>query len=284
MLNTLAVVLLVATSSVSEGTKAPARFQWVKGHVFTYRVEQFTQVVQTEGSRVNRMSNQLQLTKVWKVIDVDGRGNATVQLSLKTMRLENKTPDGETLVFDSEKLEKSEPGLKKQLSSYVGKPLAVLRVSNVGRVLAVKESHFGPASRFQTELPFVCELATEAIAVGSKWTRDYNIVLEPPQGTGEKFGAVQSYTCKTFAQGVAEITVTTQVKDLPKAMRDQIPLLQAKPKGTVRFDVKNGRFVGAQLNVHEELKSGKGEDLQTYQFQSTYREKLVSHVASEQKK
>src|SRR5207249_4975021 len=98
---------------------------------------------------------KLNLTKRWQVLDVDAAGVATLQLALASLRLETTTPSGGVLLFDSQDADKSDPHMREQLGRFVGQPLALLRMDSQGKVVEVKESKHGPASRFETEPPFV---------------------------------------------------------------------------------------------------------------------------------
>src|SRR5206468_11858884 len=148
-------VLLLAAAATTPAQTAPGRLHWQAGQVLTYRVEQVTTASDVVGDSRAETKTRLNLIKRWQVISVDAAGAATLQLSLAMLRLETNTPGGETLLFDSASPDKNTPELRQQLSGYVGKALALLRVDNQGRVLEVKESKFGPASRYENELPFV---------------------------------------------------------------------------------------------------------------------------------
>jgi hypothetical protein len=98
--------------------------------------------------------------------------------------------------------------------------------------------------------------------------------LEPPQGTGEKFDAVQRYTCKAVAGNVATITLSTTLKTMPDSLLDRVPLLQLQPDGEIVFDAQNGFMRSARLLIDKELKNHQGEGT-NYHFQRTYAEEYV---------
>src|SRR5581483_4551582 len=131
--------------------QAPAaRFRWQTGQVLTYRVEQNTQAAETVGSDKVETKTKLTLVKRWQVQAVDANGVATLQLSLAALRIETTPPNGEA-------------------------PLSVLRIDPRGRVVEVKESKFGPASRYENEPPFVLTLPEGALQPGQKWERAYKM-------------------------------------------------------------------------------------------------------------
>jgi hypothetical protein len=254
-------------------TSAP-RFHWQSGQVLIYHVEQITSAAEAVGDNKVQTKTKLNLIKRWQVKSVDNAGVATLEMSLTLLRIENTRPDGDPLLFDSANPEKSNPEMSKELSKYVDKPLAVLRIDSQGKVLEVKESKFGPASRFENELPFVLTLPDSGPKERQAWERAYNLTLAPPQGAGEKYSATQKYLCKSVSTDAATVTMTTAIKDLPEALPDQIPLLQLQPQGEIVFDLKKGIMRSARLTIDKELKGHQGEG-SSYRFQSLYTEEYA---------
>jgi hypothetical protein len=274
LLGTIAALLLVATASAQQ---TPGwRFRWQQGQVLTYAVEQSMNAAETQGGKTNESKTKLNLTKRWQVLAIDAQGVATLQLAVTAMRMETTSPGGEVLVFDSANLDKSDPQLKEQMSKYVGQPLAVLRVDGFGQVQEVKESKYGSASKYQNELPFALVLPQTAPAPGQGWQRPYQVILDPPQGAGEKYDAVQKCVCKTIDGTKATITVSNTVIKLPAAAADQAPLLQLQPQGEVVFDTQAGRLASVSFKIDKELKNHQGEG-SSYRFQSSYSEQLVAN-------
>lgn len=271
----VALAMFGAASAWCRAQPVVARYQWKKGMALSYKAEQFTQVHEAIGDSRRSSSNQLELIKRWTVTDVDAQGVATLQLSLDKLRMETTTASGEKLLFDSSKPLESNEQLREQMSRFVNTPLAVIQLSPQGKLAGVKESKFGPKTRYESEHPFVCELPTAAIKPLASWKRAYQITLAPPQGTGEKYDAEQHYTCQTIANGKASIRVTTTIKEMPKAALDQIPLIQLQPTGDIVFDINKGHMIKAHLSTKKEIKGHQGEGSH-YQYQSIYREELVS--------
>ena len=271
--------ILFALAGASAVTPAlPAQtpskmFRWETGQLLTYRVEHTTSAAETVSGTKNETKTKLNLTKRWYVAAVDPAGVATIQLSLAALRLETTTPSGGILFFDSSDPEKSDPQMSGQLKKYVGDVLATLRVDGQGKVIEVKESKHGPASRFESEPPFVLVFPDAALTEGMNWSRSYKITIEPPQDTGEKYDAVQECICKSFAQGSATFALTTTLKTQPESVLDRVPLLQLQPEGEVTFDVQSGRLQSAILRVDKELTGHQGEG-SSYHFVSTYKEEI----------
>jgi hypothetical protein len=265
----LAAFAGLVLSSAAVGQEAAWRFKLTPGQVLKYRVEQNIAASEVVDGKKVATTSKTTSVKSWRVVDVDAAGVATLQLSLLSLRLERTTPAGESLVFDSSDPQKSHPQLREQLSKYVGQPLAVLRVDATGKLVEVKESKYGPASHYESELPFSITLPGSAVQAGQAWERNYSITLEPPQGTGEKYEATQKYTCQAIRGTMATVAMTTAVKNLPASLLDQVPLLNMQPTGGALFNTEAGRVEKAVLRVEKELKGHQGEG-SSYKFQSTW--------------
>jgi hypothetical protein len=271
---TLTAGLLVAGTASAQS--AGWQFRWQTGQALTYRVQQVISVTEVVKDGKEETNQKLNLTKRWQVLNVDAAGVATVQKTVVALRIEKTTSKGEVLLFDSGNLDRSNPQMRQQLSPFVGQPLEVLRVDGKGQVVEVKESKFGPASRFEAELPFALMLPGGAPTAGQTWERTYAITLEAPQGVGEKYSSTQKYTCTALDKGLAKVALTTILLAPPEAPGDRIPLLPLMPEGEVVFDTQAGRLQSATLQISQELKEYQGEG-STYIFKSSYSEEYVGN-------
>lgn len=262
--------LALVPAAVAQPAPPPAQFRWQAGQVLTYRVEQTTTAIDTSGGTTAETVMKLNLVKRWQVLAVDATGAATLQLSLTALRTEVRKPDGESMVFDSATPDPKNP----EMAQYVGPPFAVLRLDALGRLLEVRESKFGPASRFESDLPFKLTLPGTALAPGQSWERSYAIKAEPPQGAGESYAAAQQFTVKSAADSRAVVGLTTTLKTQPEAVAERIPLLALQPEGEVIFDVTTGRMRSAKLRVEKEVADHNGAGSK-YRFVSTYSEEAV---------
>jgi hypothetical protein len=271
---TVTAIVALTLAQAAAGQTPAWRFRWQPGQVLTYRADQVTTAAEVLEGKRTESTTKMRVTKRWQVLAVDAQGVATVQKVVVALRLETTTPGGETLFFDSAEPDKSNAEMREQLGKFVGQPLEVLRVDGQGRVVEVKESKHGAASRFESDLPFVLALPDAAPQAGQGWQRTYHITLEPPQGTGEKYEAAQHYTVKAVNGALATVGLTTALKTMPDSLLDRVPLLQMQPEGDVVFDVQNGLLRSARLRVDKDLVGHQGEG-SSYKFQSVYTEEYV---------
>jgi hypothetical protein len=252
----------------------PARFKWETGQELTYRVDQTTSVSDITEKKSVETSTKLTLTKHWQVLSVDDRGVATLQMSLLALRMETKKPDGDTVIFDSTDADPANSKLNKDLLQFVGPPIATLKMDSQGRLIEVKESKFGPASRYTSDLPFKIVLPDVGVSEGKSWHRDYQIKLEPPQGASETFDAVQKYTCKAATVTLLVVGMSTTIKNRPESPTDQIPLIPMQAEGRISFSLADGRMKKAELTMAREITGHRG-DGSKYIYRSTYVEELI---------
>lgn len=261
-------VLVVASLAAGQ---AP-RFRWQTGQVLVYRTDHNTAASYVMGENTSETKTRVQSLKRWQVMGVDAAGTATLQMSIQALIFEMLRPDGKTEAFDSAHPENSPEDVRKQFA-YVGQPLLLLGVDGQGKVIEVKQAQaeHGSMAKFESEPPFKLILPAEALRPDLAWERAYPITLEPPQGAGEKYDAVQRYQCKGIADGVATVALTTELKNSPAAAEDQIPLWQMQPQGEITFDARNGRLLKATLRIDKEAKIEGGNT----HFQSVYTEQYA---------
>jgi hypothetical protein len=269
-----ALAVLVAASMAQ--AQAPARLRWQAGQVLVYRAEHNTYASETVGDGKSETKSRLVVAKRWQVLGVDPAGVATLQFSLTGLQSEITRPNGEVLRYDSANPDKSTPALSEQCKQYVGVPLAVIRVDAQGKVLEVKEARpgFGSPAKYENDPPFKVWLPAGAVAAGASWERPYQLTLEPPMGTGEKYAATQHFTCKAIQGGLATLAMTTEVKAPPAAAADQVPIWQNQPDGEIVFDLNAGRMQSAVLQINKEAKGQQGENSSTV-FHSNYKEEYI---------
>jgi hypothetical protein len=261
------LLLLVAGSASAQ----EPRWRWTQGQVFTSQVEHVSKITNATTARTVTMQNQIKAVRRWQVLAVEPGGVATLQLSLASLNMQTTTPGGDVLTFDSSNPMAAPAQLREQMAKYVGGPLATLRVDGTGKVLEVKESKGGPVSRYENELPFHVLLPVQVPVVNQGWERSYQITVEPPQGTGEKFEAIQRYTCKAINDKELVIAYKTELQNPPAAKADSIPLLNFQPEGEATFDRTTGRMKSATHSTIRELKDHEGPG-SSYRFESRYRE------------
>ena len=179
-------ILIIAAALAFAGpgfAQVPYQFRWQKGQTLTYKIQHVTSVVETLEKNINTVSSHLDLINRWHVTEVDAKGVATLTLTLVSLRNEQKLASGDTLLFDSQNLEKSTPKLREQMQKYIGQIVTVVRLDGYGRVLEVKQ---GSVATLDAEPPFRVVFPAAKAEVGQACAGPSTCVLDPPYGHRRK--------------------------------------------------------------------------------------------------
>jgi hypothetical protein len=274
----LVVVLCVGPAAADQ----PLRFKWQQSQTLTYGVQQTTTISETtleDGTNkpvASATVTKLALTRKWEVKAVDAGGAATLEMAITAFRQEILRPgapdkDGKPTV-NSTVIDSATPEGQEQTAAFLNKPIVTVKLDGQGRLLEAKAAG-GSADRLHVELPFRLVLPDQAPAAGNTWERPFTIKLDPPQGTGEKYEAVQTYTLKGEAQGVCTVAVATTLKAAPKDPAELTPLLPTLWEGEVFFHKESGRYAGARLAVKKEVANHQGEGTK-FVYETTYTEEM----------
>lgn len=276
LFTTLALMTSIFFVSTTSFAQAPTGlFKWQKGQQLTYKVEHSTVATEIIADSKSEFKNLLELTKRWVVEDVTAEGVATLTLVVESIKMKSTNPKGDELTYDSANPKDSTPQLKDQLEKYIGTKIATIVMDTQGRVRSVKESNFGAASKYEVELPFAVVVPAEEIKKGLAWQRNFNITMDPPQGTGEKYESSQKYECNAIESGKIKLKVTTELKKAPENIADQLPLLPFLVEGDVTLDPQKGLMLDSILKVDKTLKGHQGEN-SSYRMYSLFKETLIS--------
>jgi hypothetical protein len=260
---------------VAQPANPALRFKWQQNQVLTYKVLQRTVVRETildekTGKPVTtEAGTNLVSTKKWGVKEIDSTGVATLEMTITEMKNEIRRPDGSDVILDS-----SNPNDAKGMAAYLNVPILTIRVDQQGRVVEVKESKTGSASRLQAELPFRMTLPDAAPVAGQSWDRTFALKLDPPHGTGENYEFAQKFTCTEVKNGLTVASVATTLKAPPKALSERVPLVPMLWTGEVYFNNADGKYHAARLKVKAELPNYQGEGTK-FEFESSYAEDIV---------
>jgi hypothetical protein len=112
--------------------------------------------------------------------------------------------------------------------------------------------------------------------MAQSWSRPFRVIMDPPLGEGERYNAEQSFQVRSMPGGLATISFTTAIKDLPRDPMARLPLLQFQPQGEAVFDPKLGLIVSARYASTGVVEGHQGEGSR-YEFTSEYSEQLVAH-------
>jgi hypothetical protein len=275
----LALVAL-ALAPPTASAQIPFSFKFKEGTPLIYQTNHVTKVDVVTSKDSNSTVASVKQRKKWEVKKVDSLGVATLELSIEALAIEQTTPTGESIKFDSNNLAGSDAKLAEQLQNIVGRPIMQVSLDTDGTVKAFK--HLTQRDDVLRELPFQVTVPADRLpTVGTNWRRDFPITIEPPLASPPRtLRGVQN--CKVVESNSNKLVIQVENKlvDEVKEAKLMVPVVQFLPKGTVVLDPKSGKMISASMKTEEVVDQFEGEGSK-YTFSSTYTEELVDAVVEQ---
>lgn len=263
------------------GEKAPAgtktyelKYKFQPGETLRWEVEHRAKVRSTIQGTTQTADTLSLSVKVWKIDAVDEQGNATLVHSVESVDMRQKF-DGRQEVRYNSQTDKTPPAGFDGVAKAVGVPLATLTLDPHGKVTQRQEK-FVQATPMQENVTL--PLPEKAVAVGERWYMPADITVTLQQGGSKKIKARQRFRLEEVKDGVAAITIETQVLTPVNDPALEAQLLQSKANGTVRFDLDLGRVVGQESEVDEQVQGFQGPGSSMH-YVTRLTEKLLPEAA-----
>lgn len=244
-----------AEPAAEEG-KHLLRYKFRRGETLRWEVEQRSQIRTSIQGTTQTAETVSTSVKVWKVDEVDAKGQAKFTYSVEHVKMRQKFDGRQALEYDSDVDKEPPPGFE-EVAKAVDVPLSVVTLDGQGKTVAREEKlqQSTPAPELIT-LP----LPEEAVAIGGEWTKPFDVTATLRGGEVKKIKARQHYTLLSVSGDVATIRLETQiispVRDNPEI---EAQIAQSKVNGEIRFAIDEGRIVSQQTDVDERVNGFQGE-------------------------
>jgi hypothetical protein len=257
---------LVAISAFGDESSAPKPPEGPK-HTLQYKFKP-GEIVRTKVLQQVRLdatiqgSNQVAETvsgsvKVWKILGVDASGLTTFEHSVENVEMRRKLTGRQEVTYNSQ-TDKTPPPDFEQVAKSIGVPLTEVVVDRTGKITKRTEKRSGAQSDSQSQM--LVPLPAEPVAVGESWNEPTDVVVSLEGGEKKVIKTRQHYTLEKVASGVATISVATQILTPIHDPKVQSQLVQRLTKGTIRFDIDNGRVLSQQVDLDERVLGFQGND------------------------
>src|SRR5262245_57793058 len=124
-------------------TPVTLQYKFTAGQVLRYDGSQVINVESTVSGTKQNFTSNTSSRREWKVLEVDGNGNATLAMTIAYIRVEATTPDGKKVAFDTQQKDSQHP-----FASVVGRPIVQVKLSPSGQVLGIQETESKAAGQF----------------------------------------------------------------------------------------------------------------------------------------
>ncbi|MDR1384843.1 MAG: hypothetical protein LBJ67_13495 [Planctomycetaceae bacterium] len=230
------------------GEKYLLRYKFHVGDMLKWHVTSQINMLTTKSGEREFTETYSGSTKVWKVLEVDADGTATLEYSISDANLKNKASlEAEEKTYNSKADEKPLPEFH-DVAEALGKPLAVFTINGRGEMLKkVRKFKYADSAE---ENRITIPMPENPIAVGESWDYPKEIMLPQKDGTVKKIAIRERYTLTRVKNQVATFDFKTIVlTPLTDDRESQMRILAKIKNGVIQFDIENGCSIWQRLDV-----------------------------------
>jgi len=247
-----------AAASASEGAKYSLRYKFRPGEVIRTQVWHQVSLETTISGTTQTADTVSGSVKVWRILEVDPEGRVMLEHSVESVDMRQKLSDRQEVTYDS-KTDKQPPPGYEAVAKSVGVPLTDFLIDSSGNLLKRIDKRAGAPADAQNSQVAV-PLPSKPIVPGESWNVPQDVTITLEDGDTKVIKTRQHYTLDSVSNGVATISVTTQVLTPVNNPKIQSQLVQRMTQGTIRFDIEAGRVLSQKLELDERVLGFQGPE------------------------
>lgn len=226
------------------GPKYLLRYKFHNGDELRYRTQQTVtqRAVATEVQKVD--ASRADQTRVFTISSVNQSGAAKATMQFETVHMEVQTNDAPAIVFDSSMDADKVPKRFRVVAEKLKSVAPLFTVQPCGTPLSEDGTEQIPNTG---QACFLIALPKNEISVGDSWSTKLEVDVRMAPGVMRKIRLFRSYKLKSVEDDVAEIEFFTSIRSPVKSAHVKALLLQATPRGEIRFDVARGVVLRKEL-------------------------------------
>ncbi len=193
-------------------------------------------------------------TRVFQISNVDDQGNMTFVHVVEDAELWQKVTGKDEVRYDSKRNEVVPENYIK-VAEAIGKPLATITVSPAGTIVRRDDaiSQFNPGIGML--LP---QLPQRSVKIGERWYSMEKVRVRLKSGRVQAIQIRKQYKLEQVKNGLATISVRTQVLTPVNDPKIQSQLMQRLQHGTIKFDLDAGRIYSSKMELDERVIGFRG--------------------------
>ncbi len=193
-------------------------------------------------------------TRVFQISNVDDQGNMTFVHLVEDAELWQKVTGKEEVRYDSKQNEVV-PESYIKVAEAIGKPLATITISPTGTIVRRDDAvaQFNPGIGML--LP---QLPQRSVKIGQRWFSMEKVRVRLKSGRVQAIQLRKQYKLEQVQNGLATISVRTQVLTPVNDPKIQSQLMQRLQHGTIKFDLDAGRIYSSKMELDERVIGFRG--------------------------
>lgn len=253
----LPAALTLTAASAPGAEKFTLRYLFKPGQTLRWEVTHRAKIDTTISGASQTAETQSRSVKVWRVTAVQPDGSATFQHLVESVDMRHKFAGRPEVRYNS-LTDKQAPAGFEQVAQSLGVPLTSITLDARGKVLK-RQQHSATAVAAPPQSQITLPLPESPVAVGETWSLPNEVAVNLPQGGSRRIKTVQRFSLESVKNGVAAISVSTQVLTPIHDPALESQLMECAAAGTVRFDLDAGRILSQQLDVDKGVVGFRGE-------------------------
>ncbi len=245
-----------ATRRAASGQLYELRYKMKPGETIRWKVEQMASTETRVAGHEEKSSLRSRSGYLWTVKDVDSLGNMTFENRLESASEWQKIGDEEPVSWDS-----AEPGDVPELfmatAEKIGKPIATITLNPQGEVInrvdMIKAIEIGVG-------PIAIPLPEGKVAIDAQWEIAEDLQVRRKDTSIKTLKTRVLYTLRDVDNGIATISFRREILTPVDDAWIQMQLQQKMNRGSIEFDIPNGRIVRRIVQWDEQVQGFEGDD------------------------
>lgn len=246
------------------------RYKFSPGEKVRWEVEHLATVRNTVAGTTQTAETKTTSVKVWEVTKVDDKGDATFTHMVSSVDMFQKLTGRQEVRYNSE-TDESPPTVFEQAAADVGIPLSEITINTRGETIKREEKRDRPV---QSTGQITILLPEAEVSVGEEWKFPYTEKVAHNDGRVKEVKTQQRFKLMSVSDGIAKISVETQILTPIHDPVIEAQLVQRETKGTVKFDIDAGRIISQQMDLDKRVHGAQG-DASLMHYVTRFTEKIL---------
>jgi hypothetical protein len=261
-----------ASNAKLPGPKYSLRYQFHAGDEIRTEVDNMA-TVETTISGATATTEMVSLShKLWRIHSVDKNGNVSFEHLIESVDMRNQMTGRQQIRYNSLTDKTAPPGYE-DVAKSLGKPLTIATIDPWGAVLKREEKQHTNSDNSGSVL--ITPLPKEPAAIGYIWYLPGTVMVQLDGGGYKPILHRQRYELKKVEDGLATISVETQILSPVSNPKLRAQLIQRMWQGSLQFDINQGRMLSHRTDLDERVLGFHGPDSSMH-YVARFAEKFVS--------
>ena len=260
---------LQAAKQSLTGQEYDLRYRFHAGETIRYKVVHLVTIETTIKGTKQEVKTRSISTKAWKVQQPEEEGRITFVHMVENVDMSQQVTGRKAVRYNS-KTDKEPPQQYQHVAQSLDVPLTTITIDAHGKIIQRKDARkqLGMGGRIVMPLP------GRPVKIGARWFDPLLVKVKLKDGRVKQVKTRQQYRLEKVTDGIATISVHSQLLTPVDDPKVKIHLVQRLTHGTIQFDIEAGRVISQKLDLNERVIAFNGPE-SMMQYVGQFREELL---------